>query len=388
MSEENSTNQMNIDRVNTNNTTVRILLDFYMNMHNHTIRRIDSLYEILDEIRSAINILGGLNDRINEPNINYSNRNRNSENWNREYRSNINQNFRYYSASANENRNRSRDYYNGERGNRGGRSGRGTNSWNRSNLPGGERARSWQNNENVNTNNNTNTRDYFDWLNNRVYIQGRPYRIEFERYNIPYNTSRNAGGNTDMLNFIQNFYSTVPVVATPAQIQSATRLTRFSDISNPMNSSCPITLEPFSSDASVTEILGCNHLFNPEALTSWLETNVRCPVCRYDIRTNRIASRQEETKEETILEETKEDIPILQSPERPAERNSNSRRRSPRQQLDASENILESTLTELTETLLTQLFNGSSQGNSANRLFFNNTFDASNNEIIFRGFRI
>jgi hypothetical protein len=150
MSEENSTNQMNIDRVNTNNTTVRILLDFYMNMHNHTIRRIDSLYEILDEIRSAINILGGLNDRINEPNINYSNRNRNSENWNREYRSNINQNFRYYSASANENRNRSRDYYNGERGNRGGRSGRGTNSWNRSNLPGGERARSWQNNENVN----------------------------------------------------------------------------------------------------------------------------------------------------------------------------------------------------------------------------------------------
>jgi hypothetical protein len=385
MSEQNSTNQMNVDRVNTNNTTVRILLDFYMNMYSNTIRRIDSLYDILDEIRSAINILGGLNQRINNSNINYSNR----HNENREYRSNINQNFRYYSASANENRNRNRDHYNGERGNRGNRGGRGTNTWNRGNFSGAY--------DNIN---NTNTRDYFDWLNNRVYIQGRPYRIEFERYNIPTNTTRNAGGNNDMLNFIQNFYSTVPVVATPAQIQSATRLTRFSDIINPMNSSCPITLDPFSSDANVTEILGCNHLFNPEALASWLESNVRCPVCRYDIRTNRIASRQqqeqqeeqeeqeEETKEETVLEETKEDIPILQSTERPAERNSNSRRRSPRQQRDASDNILESTLTEITETLLTQLFNGSTQSNSPGRLFFNNTFDASNNEIIFRGFRI
>ena len=385
MSEQNSTNQMNIDRVNTNNansTTVRILLDFYMNMYSHTIRRIDSLYDILDEIRSAINILGGLNEQINNSNINYANRN--SENWNREYRSNINQNFRYYSASANENRNRNRDHYNGERGNRGNRSGRG-------NFSGGERIRSWQNNENVNTT-NTNARNYFDWLNNRVYIQGRPYRIEFERYNIPTNITRNTGGNNDMLNFIQNFYSTVPVVASPAQIQTATRLTRFSDIINPMNSSCPITLEQFSSHSNITEILGCNHLFNPEALTSWLESNVRCPVCRYDIRTNRITSRQqreqEETKEETVLEETKEDTPIPHSPERPPERNSNSRRRSPRQQIDASDNILESTLTEITETLLTQLFNGSTQSNYPGRLFFNNTFDASNNEIIFRGFRI
>jgi hypothetical protein len=165
-----------------------------------------------------------------------------------------------------------------------------------------------------------------------------------------------------------------------------------------MNSSCPITLEPFSSDANVTEILGCNHLFNPDALTSWLENNVRCPVCRYDIRMNRISTReeqyqeesreQEETKEETVLEETKEDTPISQSPERPAERNSNPRRRYPRQQTDASDNNLESALTEITETLITQLFNGSSRGNSAGRLFFNNTFDASNNEIIFRGFRI
>jgi len=390
MSEQNSTNQMNVDRVNANNTSIRILLDFYMNMYSHTIRRIDSLYDILDEIRSAINILGGLNERANRQNTNtnYANTNYANTNYaNTSYanRNNINQNFRYYSPSANENRNRSRDHYNGERSNRGGRNGRGANNWNRHNLSGRERTHSWGNYE------NTNTRDYFDWLNNRIYIQGRPYRIEFERYNFPSTTTRNPTVNNDMLNFIQNFYSNVPVVATPAQIQSATRTIPFSEISNPLNNSCPITLEPFSSDADVTEILGCKHLFNPEGLTSWFQNNVRCPICRYDIRTNRISARQgqqeEETKEETVLEETKEEDPIPQTQESTTERNSNQRRRSPRQR-DASDNILESTLTEITETLITQLFNGSSRGNPPTRLFFNNTFDASNNEIIFRGFRM
>ena len=391
MSEQNSTNQMNVDRVNVNNTNIRILLDFYMNLHGHTIRRIDALYDILDEIRSAINVLGGLNDRVNQQNTNRNYANTNYANTNYANRNNINQNFRYYSANANENRNRSRDHYNGERSNRGGRNGngngngRGANNWNRHNLSGRERTHSWGGYENMNT------RDYFDWLNNRIYIEGRPYRIEFERQNFP-STIRNPSVNNDMLNFIQNFYSNVPVVATPAQIQSATRLTRFSDIINPLNNSCPITLEPFSNDANVTEILGCNHLFNPEGLTSWLQHNVRCPVCRYDIRTNRISARQgqqeEETQEETVLEETKEEQPNPQVPESTAERNSNPRRRSPRQQRDASDNILESTLTEITETLITQLFNGSSRGNPPSRLFFNNTFDPSNNEIIFRGFRM
>lgn len=365
MSNQNSNqniNDLNIDRVNANNTTVRILLDFYMNLHTQTIRRIDSLYDILDEIRSAINVLGGINSRLNETNRN-------------NYRTN--DDFRFGN----------RYQFNRERGNRGARGGRGANMGGRGNMWSGERTNPWYNNDNTQT--------YFDWLNNRIYIQGRPYRIEFERYTMP-QTHRNGNTDNDMLNFIQNFYSNVPVIATPAQIQSATRLTRFSDVSNPLNSSCPITLEPFTNDANVSEILGCNHLFQPEALTSWFQSNVRCPVCRYDIRTNRIVSRQEEeTKEEGELEETKEDppisIPILHSSERPVERNSNSRRRVINRnstRIDSSDNILESTLTEITGTLLNQLFNNVSQSGSANRLFFNNSFDASNNEIIFRGFRI
>lgn len=363
MSNQNqNSNEINIDRINSNQTTVRILLDFYMNLHTQTIRRIDSLYDILDEIRSAINILTGINSHLNDNNIN------NRYNYRR------NDNYQYHNRFP---FNRERVY----RENRGGRNGRGANTGGRNGMWDSQRQNNWQN--------QNNTQTHFDWMNNRFYIQGRPYRLDFERYTIP-STNRSGNNENDMLNFIQNFYSNVPVVATPAQIQSATRLTRFSDIINPINSSCPITLEPFTNDANVTEILGCNHLFQPEALTSWLQSNVRCPVCRYDIRTNRISARQgqEESKEETVLEETKEEGPIPQLPEANAERNSNSRRRSPRQQRDASDNNLQSALTEITETLLTQLFNGSSRGNSNARLFFNNTFDASNNEIIFRGFRI
>jgi hypothetical protein len=195
---------------------------------------------------------------------------------------------------------------------------------------------------------------------------------------------------------LQTFYSNVPVVATPAQIQTATRLTRFSNITNPINNSCPITLEPFTNESNVTEILGCNHLFNPDALSSWFRNNVRCPMCRYDIRTNRISSRQEEeskeeTKEETEVEETKDDnSPVSQSTERPAERNSNPRRRILNRnttRIDASGNIFDAALTEITGALLNQFLTNNSQSTTENGLFFNNIFDPSNNEFIFRGYR-
>uniref|UniRef100_A0A6C0HC07 RING-type domain-containing protein n=1 Tax=viral metagenome TaxID=1070528 RepID=A0A6C0HC07_9ZZZZ len=358
MSNQNSINHQNldIDRVLVNNNTNRILLDFYMNLHTQTVRRIDALYDILDEVREAINMLSG----IIRNNFNRNTNNTNNENINRDYR----------------------DYA--------GRGGRGPNrgvnvggGGGRNNVWGGRaRQNTWYNNRST-------PQNQYQGLNNRVYIQGRPYRIEFERYNIPSNanTGTNTRTNADMLNFIQNFYSNVPVIATPSQVVNATRVVRFSEICNPINSSCPITLEQFTNNSNVTEILGCNHLFNPEALTSWFSTNVRCPVCRYDIRTNRL-HEQEETKEELEIEETKEE-PLPSTPNssplgRPPERNSNSRV----SQSDSSDNVLESALTELTGTLLNQLFN-TSQGNTANRLFFNNTtYDASANEIIFRGFRL
>jgi len=391
MSNQN-TNQSNLERTNTNNAnTTRILLDFYITLHNQTVRRMDSLYDILDETRETINILGG---------INASNNNANRA---RQYSNDTNTNTYtnpYYIPSENNTRGNFRGRQGGEQA---GRHQQGRGRYNNGRTNGGRNNISTNRSQNWHSMNYTTGQpnNFESLYNNRIYIEGRPYRIEFDRYTIPtpnYSyTNRNSGPETDLLNFIQQVYSNVPVVATAEQIERGTRIIRFSEIMSPTNNNCPITLEPFANDSTVTQILGCNHIFNTEAINSWFETNVRCPMCRYDVRTNiPSSSEREETKEELELEETKEEpqsfTPIVGSRERPVERNSNSIR-SPRIQTypsvsdGSSNNILESALTEITGNLINQFLN-STQRDTANRLFFNNSFDASNNEIIFRGFRI
>jgi hypothetical protein len=52
-----------------------------------------------------------------------------------------------------------------------------------------------------------------------------------------------------------------------------------------LNTSCPITLDEFREGDLLTQIRRCGHLFNQRAIQNWFSRNVRCPVCRYDIRT-------------------------------------------------------------------------------------------------------
>ena len=78
----------------------------------------------------------------------------------------------------------------------------------------------------------------------------------------------------------------VDVVVRPTfeQIQNAVRNIQYSSIIDPINESCPISLEPFQQQDNVTQINQCNHIFNTNELNHWFESNVQCPVCRYDIR--------------------------------------------------------------------------------------------------------
>lgn len=76
-------------------------------------------------------------------------------------------------------------------------------------------------------------------------------------------------------------------IPTPIQIENATRQSIFSEIQNPIgNSVCPISLERFQPNQSVTQIIYCGHIFDTNQLQSWFRSNSRCPVCRYDIQTN------------------------------------------------------------------------------------------------------
>jgi hypothetical protein len=81
-----------------------------------------------------------------------------------------------------------------------------------------------------------------------------------------------------------NFNDPVNVVATPRQISRATTHRLYEDIETPTNDRCPICLEVFQANSEVTQINNCRHIFNRAELATWFETNVRCPVCRFDIR--------------------------------------------------------------------------------------------------------
>jgi hypothetical protein len=81
-----------------------------------------------------------------------------------------------------------------------------------------------------------------------------------------------------------NFSDPVNVIATPEQIARATRNILYENVEEPLNDRCPICLDVFQSSSEVTQIRHCGHVFNRSQLATWLERNVRCPVCRFDIR--------------------------------------------------------------------------------------------------------
>jgi hypothetical protein len=80
------------------------------------------------------------------------------------------------------------------------------------------------------------------------------------------------------------FFDPIIIFPTQTQIELATRNVIYSDIIEPTNISCPISLENFSDLDNVTMIRHCGHIFNREQLQIWFRCNSRCPICRYDIR--------------------------------------------------------------------------------------------------------
>jgi hypothetical protein len=126
-------------------------------------------------------------------------------------------------------------------------------------------------NTNANTNaNNRSSRFINTFLNNRNTRNTTPITYNF---NDPINVD----------NILNTFLSTtVPIIPTQEQITNATRVVRFEEIQNPLNESCPISLERFNSTDNVTQIRWCGHVFNTNELNSWFRSNVRCPVRSYN----------------------------------------------------------------------------------------------------------
>jgi hypothetical protein len=134
--------------------------------------------------------------------------------------------------------------------------------------------------------------------NNIYYDYTRPINPNIYNQNM----NRNVGGNNNnnrnvsrqqpsvnLSNELSNFFlsfldSSVPIRPTQLQIENASRLVRYSTIENPLSENCPISLERFTNDQMVRQLNPCGHLFCQASFQQWFENNVRCPVCRYDIR--------------------------------------------------------------------------------------------------------
>jgi len=80
------------------------------------------------------------------------------------------------------------------------------------------------------------------------------------------------------------------VVVRPSRedIENATRLITYNSSDLHLNTECPITLERFEDGEEVRQIIFCEHIFKESSLMNWFGRNVRCPLCRYDIRNNSV----------------------------------------------------------------------------------------------------
>ena len=140
----------------------------------------------------------------------------------------------------------------------------------------------------------------------RVYIDNIPYYVDdLQLFTIPNINTTTNNTNPNISNhftrILNSFLEPINITPTQTQIENATRNIVYGDILDPINNSCPISLEPFTDISNVTMIRHCRHIFNTNSLMSWFNSNCKCPVCRYDIRNynpNTNVNQQEDEQEQ------------------------------------------------------------------------------------------
>lgn len=141
-----------------------------------------------------------------------------------------------------------------------------------------------------NNNNNSNT------INPILNVS--PTNNHTEVLRVPFGDG-GENGFTGLIQLLNTFSSPVIIAPTQEQIENATRRIRFEEIGIPRNVICPISLERFANNQTVSQIRQCGHIFNTTELQTWFRENVRCPVCRYDIRDYRGYNASEYVAEDT-----------------------------------------------------------------------------------------
>ncbi len=96
-----------------------------------------------------------------------------------------------------------------------------------------------------------------------------------------------------------------PVIVHPSNEQIDEATTILTAATEHLQSQCMVCLENFIVGQELRKIDFCNHIFHKSCIDTWFERNVRCPMCRHDIRGEEF--NQEPSEDENEDNEDNED---------------------------------------------------------------------------------
>lgn len=70
---------------------------------------------------------------------------------------------------------------------------------------------------------------------------------------------------------------------TTNDINQYTKCCEFKDLVNPLNTTCPITMDAFQLNTKVIQLINCGHIFTESELRIWFVNKRVCPICRNPI---------------------------------------------------------------------------------------------------------
>lgn len=110
------------------------------------------------------------------------------------------------------------------------------------------------------------------------------FLIDTSNMNTPNTNTSNSTINIQYLSYeIANVDSSDQSVFDQSNV-NIFDVSQYSYISSPLNDTCPITRDAFTPTQNVFMIASCKHIFNKNALRTWLFNNNTCPSCRCTIR--------------------------------------------------------------------------------------------------------
>ncbi len=91
-----------------------------------------------------------------------------------------------------------------------------------------------------------------------------------------------------------------PVAITPSNEVLSQASEILTATENHNNVQCMVCLEHLMAGQELRKLIFCRHVFHRQCIDTWFERNIRCPICRHDIRDN-IVNEGDEADEDDDL---------------------------------------------------------------------------------------